>query len=114
MCVQLVRGPSLEFVGQMWRAWVAQHSGRVIASSVEAQLLLTGAGPGADKQDGTLPYTQAIIEEATDILLLPLGSYFALTACMLFCQERMSQMDACAAALKGAADTCHAAAFCFT
>eukprot|EP00892_Ulva_mutabilis_P006390 jgi/Ulvmu1/4122/UM019_0101.1 len=99
--VQQADSQSLEFVAQLWGAWVAQHSGRVIASSVEAAAAMRAAARACPPPDCAAPYTSATFAQATDVALLPLGSYSALTSSMLCRKGRLSHEDARAAALHG-------------
>lgn len=87
---------------RLWRVWVAQHCGRVIATSVEAVNPLGTGAEGCEKcQDGP-PYTCETFNQATDVVLLPLGSYAALTAGIMFAKHQVALEEARAAALAGA------------
>lgn len=102
--VQHVETPGLDFVQQLWCAWVAQHSGRVIASSIRA---LQPSGVTLGIRAGGEPYTADTFQHATDVVLLPLGSYAVLTAAMQFAAGQLAREEACAAVLTGQPLFCH-------
>lgn len=101
-CVQQVERPSWDIVIRLWQTWVVQHCGRVIATSVEALNPLGTVADGPDKRQCGPPYTCATFDQATDVALLPLGSYAALTAAIMFAKGQLPLEEARAAALAGA------------
>ena len=100
--MQQLEGPAPDELRRLWGAWVAQHSGRVIASTAEALTPSSAEGEGAAGQAGGAPYTGETFEQATDVVLLPLGSFSALSAGLQAVADKPAPPEAGAAALAGA------------